>query len=126
LDEAKLAENIEIIGSVSQAELISHYQNAKLFVFPSFHESFGFPPLEAMACGTPVIVSDKTALPEVCGDAAIYVDPHDITDIAQKIRMILNDESLQQKLIAKGLEHVKAFTWEKTAKEYLKTFKNIL
>ena len=126
LDKARLADNIEIIDSVNQNELISYYQNAKLFVFPSFHESFGFPPLEAMACGTAVIVSDRTALPEVCGDAAIYVDPDNIKDIAEKIKLLLSDISLQAEYIAKGSAHVKTYTWEGAAKAHLKKFKEML
>lgn len=126
LDKAKLAANIDMIDQVKQDELKHYYQRAKLFIFPSFHESFGFPPLEAMACGTPVIVSDRTALPEVCGDAAIYTDPDNINDIAEKIQMVLGDESLQKELIAKGLKHVKQFTWEKAAQKYVKVFKNLI
>ncbi|MEA3420016.1 MAG: glycosyltransferase family 1 protein [Campylobacterota bacterium] len=126
IQRAKPADNIDIIDRVNQDELKIYYQKAKLFVFPSFHESFGFPPLEAMACGTPIIVSNTTALPEVCGDAAIYVDPDTIKDIAEKIQMVLEDESLQKALIAKGLVHVKQFTWEKAAEEHLKVFKSLV
>jgi glycosyltransferase involved in cell wall biosynthesis len=116
---AKEAANIDIIDQVNQDELKTYYQNAKLFVFPSFHESFGFPPLEAMACGTPVIVSNVTALPEVCGDAAVYIDPNDIHDLSEKIQMTLKNDILLQKLASMGLLHAKKFTWEKAACEYL-------
>lgn len=126
LDKARSADNIEIIASVKQNELINCYQNAKLFLFPSFHESFGFPPLEAMACGTAVIVSDRTALPEVCGDAALYVDPDNIEEIAEKIKVLLADRSLQAAYIAKGLTHVKAYTWEDAAEAHLNVFKEVL
>ncbi len=126
LNEAKTAENIEIIDGAMQVELIRYYQNAKLFVFPSFHESFGFPPLEAMACGTPVIVSDVTALPEVCGDAALYVDPHSMNDIKEKTQMLLKDKTLQKKMIQKGLERSAQFTWNKAAEEHIKIFKEVL
>ena len=126
LKQARSAENIEIIDHVKQNTLKIYYQDAKLFLFPSFHESFGFPPLEAMACGTPVIVSKVTALPEVCGDAAIYVDPHDIGDIKNKIEMVLDNELLQKEMREKGLERVKLFTWEKAAKEHMNIFNEVL
>jgi len=126
IQNARASANIDIIDRVNQDELKVYYQNAKLFVFPSFHESFGFPPLEAMACGTPVIVSNVTALPEVCGDAALYVDPHSRENIAEKIKLLFYDISLQEHYIAKGLAHVQTYTWEAAAKAHLKVFKEIL
>jgi len=126
LKKVQSAENIEIISSVSQRELKTYYQNAKLFIFPSFHESFGFPPLEAMACGTPVIISKVTALPEICGDAALYVDPNSNEDIAEKIHLLLSDLTLQKQYRAKGLAHVKTYTWEDTANAHLKIFKKAI
>lgn len=126
LQKAKGADNIEIINQVSQDELKTYYQNAKLFVFPSFHESFGFPPLEAMACGTPVIVSNVTALPEICGDAVLYVNPYSTKDIAEKIQSLLSDTLLQEQYIAKGLAHVKQYTWEDAAKAHLKVLKKLV
>jgi len=122
LSKAKSADNIEIIDFVDQNTLRNYYRNAKIFLFPSFHESFGFPPLEAMACGTPAIVSNRTALPEVCGDAATYVDPNNNSDIVNKLQILLQDESLQQTFIKKGLEHIKKFTWEKAGKKYWDIF----
>ena len=126
IKRSKEAGNIDIIDQVNQDELKTYYQNAKLFVFPSFHESFGFPPLEAMACGTPVIVSNVTALPEVCGDAALYVDPYSMEDISKKIQLLLSDTSLQEEYIVKGLAHVKTYTWKGAAKAHLKKFKEML
>jgi glycosyltransferase involved in cell wall biosynthesis len=125
LSKAQKAKNIKIIDQVTQEELKNYYQKAKLFVFPSFHESFGFPPLEAMACGTPVIVSNVTALPEVCGDAALYVNPHSITDITEKLQLLLSDEALRKSYRAKGLEHVKQYTWERAARAHLNIFKEV-
>lgn len=126
IQKAKESANMDIIDCVSQEELKRYYQNAKIFVFPSFHESFGFPPLEAMACGIPVIVSNSTALPEVCGEAALYVDPHSANDIIEKIQMILQDETLQKKMIQKGLERSAQFTWDNAAQEHIKIFKEAL
>ncbi len=126
IEQAKKSKNIEIIEKVDQNRLKQYYQNAKLFVFPSYHESFGLPVLESMACGTPVIVSKTTALSEVGGDAVVYCDPYDINDIKEKIEMVLSDENLQQEMIEKGLKRVKEFTWEKSAKEHLRVFQEVL
>lgn len=126
IQKAKVSANIDIINYVNQEELKRYYQNAKLFLFPSFHESFGFPPLEAMACGTPVIVSNAAALPEVCGDAALYVNPHSMNDIKEKTIMLLEDKTLQKKMIQKGLERSAQFTWSKAAQEHIKIFKEVL
>ena len=126
LKRAKSNPKIDFLQGVSSLELHELYGKAKLFVFPSFYEGFGLPPLESMACGTPVITSNISSMPEVCGDAAIYVDPFSVEDITQKMKMVLEDESLQQKMIVKGLEHVKQFTWEKAAKEHLEVFEKVL
>lgn len=106
--------------------LIREYNSASCFVFPSFYEGFGLPPLEAMACGTPVVTSGLSSMPEVCGDAALYVDPYDIEQMAQTMRNVIEDDILQKKLIVKGLEHVKTFTWEKAAKDHVEVFKKVL
>jgi len=126
IKRSKEANHIEIIDQLNQDELKNYYQNAKLFVFPSFHESFGFPPLEAMACGTPVIVSNVTALPEVCGDAALYIDPNNTNDIKEKILLLLKDKTLQEDIISKGCERVKYFTWGKAAKKHIHIFQKII
>lgn len=126
IQHCKASANIDIIDHITQDELKTYYQNAKLFIFPSFHESFGFPPLEAMACGTPVIASNVTALPEVCDDAALYVDPYSASDIAEKIQLLFSDTSLQEQYRANGLAHVKKYTWEDAAKAHLKIFKKVL
>ena len=125
LSKAKKSDNIEIINLVDQNTLRTYYQNAKLFLFPSFHESFGFPPLEAMACGTPVIVSNTTALPEVSGNAAVYVDPYSVTDITEKLQLLLTDKALRNTYRKKGLSHVKQFTWDNTALKHIKIFNSI-
>jgi len=106
--------------------LIHEYNVSSCFVFPSFYEGFGLSPLEAMACGTPVIVSNLSSMPEVCADAALYVDPYDVGDIKEKILTLLEDVSLQEELIKKGLERVKTFTWAKAADEHLAVFKKVL
>jgi glycosyltransferase involved in cell wall biosynthesis len=119
--------NIHVFDSVSNNdELAELYRSASLFVFPSFYEGFGFPPLEAMACGCPVVVSNTSSLPEVCGDAAYYIDPHNVESIANGILRVTEDENLRKKLIQKGLERVKLFTWETSAQKHREVFERAL
>ena len=118
--------NIYYLGYISDEELAKVYNLATLFVFPSFYEGFGLPPLEAMACGTPVVTSNTSSLPEVGGDAVIYCDPHDIKDIKEKIELVLNDKVLQKEMIEKGLKRAPYFTWEKAAKAHIEVFNEVL
>ena len=120
--KSKYKDDIKFLGYVDKKDKVFLYNLASLFVYPSFYEGFGFPPLEAMACGTPVITSFTSSLPEIIGNAGIMVDPYNITDIASAIEQVLSDENLKNNLIQKGLERVKRFNWEKTAREYLEVF----
>lgn len=117
--------NVLFKGYVKDDELIDLYRNAMLFVYPSFYEGFGIPPLEAMACGCPCVVSNAASLPEVCGDAAYYVNPYDIEDIARGIEKVLTDENLRQELVKKGFENVKRFSWEKSAQEIIQILQTL-
>ncbi len=119
-------EDISYLGFVSDIELAKVYNLASLFVFPSFYEGFGLPVLEAMACGTPVVCSDTTSIPEVGGDAVVYCNPYDVDDIKEKIKMVLNNKKLQQTMVAKGLVRVREFTWKKSAREHTKIFEEVL
>jgi glycosyltransferase involved in cell wall biosynthesis len=121
----KLGNRVEFTGYVSDDELVELYRKAKIFLFPSLYEGFGLPPLEAMACGTPVVVSNTASLPEVCGDAAYYVNPYDVNDIAEGIEIVLNDDKLQKELIQKGLKMVKLFSWERSAKKIINIIKGL-
>jgi glycosyltransferase involved in cell wall biosynthesis len=112
-------------GYIPDEEMSYIYSSADLFVFPSFYEGFGYPPLEAMACGTPAIVSNKPSLPEIVGPAALLVDPFDPQDIADKMAMVMSSAQLRNKLIALGLECVKFFSSEKMAKGYLEVYEKI-
>lgn len=126
LEKAKQNQNIEFRSDVSNNELVEIYNESKLFIFPSFYEGFGLPVLEAMACGTPVVCSNSSSIPEVGGDAVVYCNPLDIEDIKEKMEMILCDEMLQKEGIQKGLQRAKEFSWEKSADEHIKIFEEVL
>lgn len=119
-------ENIHYLGFIDDIELIKVYNLATCFVFPSFYEGFGLPVIEAMACGTPVICSNSSSLPEVGGNAVVYCNPYDNEDIKNKIELVLNDNVLRYEMIKNGLERAKLFNWEKSASEHIKVFKEVL
>lgn len=106
-------------------ELIDLYNGASLFVFPSFYEGWTSPPLEAMACGTPVITSNCSSLPETVGDAAIKVDPNNTKELAYEMERVLSDKTLQSELIKKGFDHIALHTWEKAAAKLIQVFADI-
>ena len=121
-----LAEHIRFTGYLDDAALVNAYQEADLLVHPSLYEGFGFPPLEAMACGTPVVSSNRTSLPEVLGDAALFVDPENTAELAGAIARALDDKALRDTLRPKGLEHAKNFTWERAARETLDVYRSAI
>ncbi len=121
IKEYGLESRIKLLDHFKHSDLSVLYSIAYLFVFPSLYEGFGLPPLEAMACGCPVVVSNAGSLPEVCGDAAVYVDPYDPKSIAGGIIEILQNKTLRQELIKKGTEQVKKFSWESAVKIFLNT-----
>jgi glycosyltransferase involved in cell wall biosynthesis len=104
--------SVRLLGYVEDAQLPALYSGARVFVFPSLYEGFGIPVVEAMACGTPVVSSTTTCLPEVCGDAALLVDPQQTEAIAVAMQRLVDDESLRQTLTARGLERAGRYTWE--------------
>ncbi len=106
---------IEYLGYVSDSKIAFLFSKAAVFVFPSFYEGFGFPPLEAMSYGCPTIVSKVSSLPEVCGEASLYIDPYNSEDIAKVMYKLLSDNRLQNQLIKSGYDRVKNFTWERSA-----------
>jgi len=108
-------DNIEFMGRVDDAALIKLYQGALGFVFPSYYEGFGIPPLEAQACGCPVISSNKASMPEVLLDSALYFDPYNIDDIALHMKELIDDENLRSELREKGYLNVKRFSWYSSA-----------
>lgn len=118
-NQLDLPENVKYIGYITDEELVDLYRHAGCFVYPSLYEGFGFPPLEAMTHGCPVVVSKCASLPEVCGDAAIYCDPYDEKDIAEKIKLVLMDAKLRNKLVKSGHERVTVFEWTKTVRQLM-------
>lgn len=117
---------VHFIGSVPEQDLPALYSMATLFVFPSLNEGFGLPPLEAMACGTPVITSNVTSLPEVVGDAAIMADPMDVESLADNIDKVLGSLDLRSELREKGLKRASLFKWEEAARRTLKVYEEVL
>lgn len=123
---APLPDTVRHLGYVSDGELRALYEHAACFVFPSFYEGFGLPPLEAMACGCPVIVSSAASLPEVCGDAALYCDPGCPADIAAKIGQLMADQELRLTLRRKGLANAQRFSYNDSAREIFKVMEEAL
>lgn len=109
-------------GYVTQRELKFAYDNAAAFVFPSLYEGFGLPPLEAMACGTPVVASNATSLPEVLGDAAVLVDPKNTAVISDAIERVIRDEGLRRQLVEKGREQAQSFHWKRVGSDMMSIF----
>lgn len=126
IESAKQNPNIEFKSNIDNNKLIQIYNESTLFLFPSFYEGFGLPVLEAMACGTPVICSDSSSLPEVGANAVVYCNAYDINDIKEKIEEVIEDENLQKEMIKEGLERAQLFSWEKSAKEHMKLFQKVL
>jgi len=122
LEELGLSDRVLFKGFASDEEIPAFFNLADLFAFPSIYEGFGIPALEAMACGCPVIASKTGCSPEVVGDAAGLVDPYDPDMIAECIQKILKDDALRQRLIDKGIERAKHFSWRKTATQTLSLF----
>lgn len=120
-----VSESVKFLDFVSDDELSILYKNAIAYVLPSLYEGFGLPVLEAYQNGCPVITSNVSSLPEAAGDGALYVDPKDSKEIAKAMEKMMNDSALRKKLIEKGKEQLKKFSWEKTAKETLAVLEQI-
>lgn len=118
----ELENNIIFLGLVDEDELIFLYQNAKCYIFPSFYEGAGIPPLESMASKTPVIASNSSSIPEICEDAVLYFDPYKPEQLSDNLEKLINDKDLQTELITKGLKQVSKYSWEKSAKIIIKKF----
>jgi len=117
---------VHLIGYVDDEDLPALYSHAACVGYPSLYEGFGFPVLEGMACGTPVVTSTVSSLPEVAGDAALLVNPHDVTAITNAIQRILDDHTLRETLIQRGFEQVKGFTWAQSARHLREIYQQVL
>lgn len=126
IESLQLQEAVFFLGYVPNQDLVGLYNLADLFVFPSLYEGFGFPPLEAMACGTPVVASNAASLPEVVGDAGLLVDPKNPGSIAEGIIRVLRDADLVEDLRRRGLERARQFSWKRTAERVLAVYQAVL
>lgn len=126
IDKLDIQEHVIYLGYAPYNDLPLLYNAAEAFVYPSLYEGFGIPPLEAMACGTPVITSNIASLPEVVGDAGILINPYSIDSLVEGLYRVLIDKDLQKELRRKGIERSKLFTWDKTAQATLEAYKQIV
>jgi len=126
IEAAKQADFVHLIGFVDDADLPALYHDAACVAYPSLYEGFGFPVLEAMASGTPVVTSNVSSLPEVAGDAALLVDPYRVEEIAHAIQRILGDSELRQELIQRGYKQAAKFTWANSAKQLHQIYTKVL
>ena len=117
--------SVKILVDVPDADLAEFYSRAEIFFYPSLYEGFGLPILEAMACGTPVISSSTSSMPEVGGSAALYADPHDAHAFVAHAIRLLGDRALRQSLIHAGLERAKKFSWEASARATLAVYEEL-
>ena len=125
LDETNIKDTVVLTGYVPESDLPALYSGALCFVYPSYFEGFGLPPLEAMKCGAPVIVGNRTSLPEVVGDAALAIDPFDINAIASALKKLVNDSGLRRELSIKGQCRASEFNWRETARKTLGVYKEV-
>ena len=125
LDSLGITEDVTFVDYISELELAYYYSSATLLAYPSLYEGFGLPPLEAMACGCPVVTSDNSSLPEVVGEAGIMVNPYDTDSLAQAMREVLTNSKLRDGMVSKGLEQAKKFSWERAAMETQEVYEKI-
>jgi len=121
-----LPSSVKHVGYISDDELAALYEQASCFIYPSLYEGFGLPPLEAMSRGCPAVVARAGSLPEVCRDAVLYCDPSSPQDLADKIKMMMDDPKLRDEYRTRGLAHSKIYTWEKCARETLSAIERVL
>ena len=124
-DKFGVSERVKFLEDVTNEDLPLFYKNAEVFVLPSLYEGFGLPILEAMQYDCPVVTSNVSSLPEAGGDAAIYFDPNNAEDIAEKIEKVISDPKLREEMVRKGKEQIKKFSWEKSAKDVIRIFETI-
>jgi glycosyltransferase involved in cell wall biosynthesis len=131
-EERALAERLGVadqvleLGAVPDDDIPALYNAVDLLLFPSLYEGFGWPPLEAMACGTPVVCSRSGSLDEVVGDAALTADPEDIDALTWHAATVLTDVRLRETMVARGLAHAARFTWDRTAEQVISVYREVL
>jgi glycosyltransferase involved in cell wall biosynthesis len=125
VEELRLQSAVYFAGYVADEDLPALYTLADLFVFPSLYEGFGLPPLEAMACGTPVVTSNVSSLPEVVGNAALMVDPRDVEALANAMKRVLGEPSLRSAMVERGLAQARGFTWSRAAEELRRLYHEV-
>jgi len=125
LDSLGITQDVIFVDHIPEVDLVHYYSSATLLAYPSLYEGFGLPPLEAMACGCPVVTSNTSSLPEVVGEAGIMVNPYDIDSLAQAMRQVLTDSELRNDMVRKGLEQAKRFSWERTARETMEVYERV-
>ncbi len=124
--ELGIAQHVIFTGFVTDSELRALYSGARVYVCPSLYEGFGFTVLEAMACGTPVVCSSATSLPEVAGKAALYFDPYKPEEMADQLRSAFSDDAMRASLIATGRSNLLRFNWAETAQQTLAVYHQAL
>ncbi|HXG30685.1 MAG TPA: glycosyltransferase family 1 protein [Thermodesulfobacteriota bacterium] len=122
----RMGDSVHYLGKLNVYDLVVIYNLSDLLLFPSLYEGFGWPPLEAMACGTPVVCSDRGSLKEVVGEAAVIVDPEDPKDIADGVERVLTDSGLRKTLVNRGLERARLFNWKTTAEGILRVYEEVI
>ena len=125
LESLGITQAVIFVEYVSELDLAYYYSSAALLAYPSFYEGFGFPPLEAMACGCPVVTSNTSSLPEVVGKAGIMVNPYDTDSLVEAMRQVLTNRELRDDMVTKGLEQAKKFSWERTARETQEVYNKV-
>ena len=125
LRNSGLGDVVHLTGYVADEDLPALYSAATVFAFPSLYEGFGFPVLEAMACGVPVVTSNLSSLPEVAGDAALLVDPYDVAALSDALGRIVHDSALRQRLVQAGYRQAEHFSWQRAARDLLAVYKSL-
>jgi glycosyltransferase involved in cell wall biosynthesis len=125
VQELGIEERVVFTGWVPEEDKPAVYSGARALVFPSLYEGFGLPPLEALACGTPVVASNRGSLPEIVGEGGLLLEPDDVEGLAEAMKRLLNDDTLWGDLRQKGLAHAASFSWEKTAQETLAVYREV-
>jgi len=126
LVEMRIDKGVVCVGFVDDVDLPFLYSGARMLAIPSIHEGFGLPAVEAMACGTPVLCSNVSSLPEIVGDSGIQVDPYSTDAVEQGLRRLLGNDDLVEACVAKGLERARMFTWENTARQVVSVYKDLV